>query len=321
MSSTDLAIQNTTFAKDIQEGLSKSPKELSSKYFYDAEGDRLFQEIMNMPEYYLTNAEFEILSTYKDEILQLMEGVPFEMLELGAGDGTKTKILLEHFLDQQADFRYRPIDISQNALDGLVGDLKKAWPSLNVSEVQGDYFKALNKMKLEASAVKLVLFMGATIGNFTRAEALQFLKKLREELNPSDYLLVGFDLKKNPQTILDAYNDPAGITASFNLNLLHRINRELEANFEVDQFQHWENYNPITGETKSYIVSKVEQEVHIAAIDQSFHFDAWEAIYVELSLKYSKEEIDQLASEAGFKVIRNFYDDKKYFADSLWQAK
>ncbi|MCH2081808.1 MAG: L-histidine N(alpha)-methyltransferase [Saprospiraceae bacterium] len=321
MSITDLDISLSVFAKDVQTGLSKTPKELSSKYFYDAIGDRLFQDIMNMPEYYLTDAEFDILTNHKNTILSCVKKDAFDMVELGAGDGKKTKILLEHFLAENADFQYRPIDISENALTGLEGALLKLWPQLEVNGVQGDYFVALNKMRLEKQKNKLILFMGANIGNFSKEDALQFLTRLNEEMTKDDFLLIGFDLKKDPQMILDAYNDPAGITSDFNLNLLQRMNNELGANFDLNAFKHWENYNPITGETKSFIVSKENQKVYFACLDQSFHFDAWEAIYVELSQKYSQAEITTLADAAGFKVVENFYDTHQYFTDSLWQVK
>ena len=320
MSITDSEILNRTFAEDVFNGLSHSPKQLSSKYFYDADGDRLFQEIMRMPEYYLTDAEFEILSTYKDDFLSILNSQAFDLIELGAGDGLKTKILLTHFLEQGADFSYRPIDISGHALSSLQESLSQELPELNVKGQQGDYFKALEQMYVDGNRAKFLLFMGANIGNFSKAEARQFLKTLRNEMKKDDYLLIGFDLKKDPQTILDAYNDPTGITSAFNLNLLKRMNRELGANFKLDNFQHWENYDPITGETKSFIVSKTEQEVYLEVLEKSFSFDAWEAIYVELSQKYSEAEIAQIAKESGFKVDRNFYDQKNYFADSLWQA-
>lgn len=309
-----------TFAKDVQEGLSRDPKELSSKYFYDQKGDELFQAIMRMPEYYLTDCEHSIFSKQRSEILKAIRSDPFELIELGAGDGYKTKVLLEYFLAQEVPFVYRPVDISKNVLDALQTDLQHQWPNLPVRPLSGDYFEMMERLHSEHGQRKVVLFLGANIGNYTRKQALRFLEHLRRELEPGDQLLIGFDLKKDPEIILQAYNDSAGITAAFNLNLLERINRELGANFDLDQFSHWETYHPITGEAKSYLISRVEQEVKIDAVDQTFHFEAWEAIDVERSLKYSPIEIEALARAAGFNPVHHFYDERKYFVDSLWSV-
>lgn len=321
ISTPNLVTFDQTFAKDVEEGLSQRQKKLSSKYFYDKKGDELFQAIMRMPEYYLTDCEYHIFEQQKEEILDTIGRNDFELIELGAGDGFKTKVLLKHFLAEEVPFVYRPVDISQNVLDILKKDLHVAWPQLAVRPLKGDYFEMLERMHSEHGQRKVVLFLGANIGNYTRKEALRFLEKFRKQLDPGDHLLIGFDLKKDPEVILKAYNDPAGITAAFNLNLLTRINRELGGNFDLDQFSHWETYQPISGETKSYLISRKEQTVEISALSKTFKFEAWEAIDVELSLKYSPFEIEALAVAAGFKVTKHFYDDRKYFVDSLWEVK
>ena len=319
--SNDPSIAGTPFARDIRQGLTHSPKKLSSRYFYDERGDRLFQAIMDMPEYYLTNCEYEILTTYRARICApVLRRQPFEIVELGAGDGMKTRILLRHLLEMETDFCYRPIDISQNALNGLEKALRQEMPRLRVQPLQGEYFQVLKNLKESDLLPKLVLFLGANIGNLEREQAQNFLRQLRAALNPGDYLLIGFDLKKDPAVILNAYNDSAGITAEFNLNLLRRINRELNADFDLQAFKHWESYNPATGETKSYIVSTRAQTVCIGLIGLEVEFGAWEAIDVELSLKYSRSEIEALAQEAGFEPLETFSDARDYFVDSLWQA-
>lgn len=319
--SNDTSKTKTPFAQDIRQGLTRSPKKLSSRYFYDERGDRLFQAIMDMPEYYLTNCEYEILTTYRANICRpLLNRQPFEIIELGAGDGIKTRILLRHLMESEADFSYRPIDISQNALDGLEQALHKEMPHLPVQPLQGEYFQVLSSLKEDDRLPRLVLFLGANIGNLDRQQAQDFLRQLHDVLNPGDYLLLGFDLKKDPAVILNAYNDPAGITAEFNLNLLRRINRELDANFNLNAFKHWESYNPATGETKSYIVSTRWQKVYIGALELEIQFDAWEAIDVELSLKYSRSEIENLAKRAGFIQLETYSDTRSYFVDSLWQV-
>jgi dimethylhistidine N-methyltransferase len=313
--------EESAFAQDVTDGLLQHPKQLPSKYFYDAKGDQLFQDIMNMPEYYLTDCELDILQNQKDTILKLIGEDTFDLVELGAGDGTKTKVLLEHFLAQQADFCYSPIDISGNVLQHLKHDLQLRWPQLCCEPLQGDYFKVLKDLALTHEIKKVILFLGANIGNFTSDRAEAFLEHVGDYMRPDDLLIVGFDLKKDPEVILDAYNDPAGITAAFNLNLLERINRELGADFQLDQFKHWETYDPITGATRSFIVSTKDQEVRIEALGQAFHFNAWEAINVELSQKYDIPMIEQLAEEAGFEVLEHLFDDQKYFVDSVWRKK
>ncbi|PTM11491.1 MAG: L-histidine N(alpha)-methyltransferase [Bacteroidetes bacterium] len=312
----------STFAVDVEQGLSSSPKHIPSKYFYDAAGDKLFQQIMAMPEYYLTNCEFEIFEQQKEQILVAFGDNPFELIELGAGDGTKTKILLDYFLAQKADFVYRPIDISAHVLEHLVSDCARRWPDLDVQEVAGDYLEALTEIQQEATGRrKVVFFLGGNIGNFSQTQAVGFYRELASHLAPGDLVLTGFDLKKNPATILAAYNDPAGITAAFNLNLLHRINRELGANFDPAQFLHWETYNPASGEARSYIVSKTDQLVKIKQLQLSVHFSAWEPISVEVSTKYNDRDIKMLATQSGFEIQTTFTDQKHYFVDSLWYFK
>lgn len=312
----------STFALDVEEGLSKYPKQLPSKYFYDATGDQLFQDIMAMPEYYLTNCEFEIFSEQRADILQAIGDTPFELIELGAGDGTKTKLLLEHFLREQADFTYRPIDISGNVLEQLMTACAQEFPDLEVATVEGEYIEALNQIHEEHNdRRKVVLFLGGNIGNFPLAEAKLFLDEIAKCMDTGDLLLTGFDLKKDPKVIQAAYDDPAGITASFNLNLLHRINRELGGNFDLDQFFHWETYNPLSGEARSYLVSRCEQTVNIDQLHLSVHFEAWEAIAVEVSAKYGERDIAEIAQEVGFEIKANFKDQRQYFMDSLWELK
>lgn len=307
------------FAKDTLRGLSAEPKRLFSKYFYDERGDAIFQQIMAMPEYYLTDCEFEIFRKQGENILAEMPDASFDLLELGAGDGTKTKVLLQMLLTQNVDFQYLPIDISQNALNGLEENLTAELPDLKIKTLQGDYFRVLQDLKNIGTRPKVVLFLGSNIGNFAPAAAVEFLCKMHEVLSPGDSLLIGADLKKDPAVIQAAYDDPAGITASFNLNLLERMNRELGADFDLDNWKHWETYNPVTGETKSHLVSKRAQSVHFSTLDRSFDFAAWEAVWVELSQKYSLSDLENIAAQCGYEVVKHFTDERGYYADSLWR--
>ena len=293
-----------SFAEEVQNGLSSNPKFLSSKYFYNEQGDELFQEIMKMPEYYLTRSEYEVFTMHKEAILNIFGqgGKPFQLIEFGAGDGLKTKVLLKHFLKRNARFKYYPIDISNNVLEELSEDLRENFPSLVVKPLNNEYFKALDKLDHSSENRKAILFLGSNIGNFTEDQAVNFLSQLAEKLSPQDYLMVGFDLKKDPETILNAYHDPHGITKAFNLNLLERINDELGGNFDITNFKHWPIYNPLTGATKSFLISMKSQEVFIESLKQNFSFEAWEAIDMEISQKYDLEAIRNLGARAGFEV-------------------
>ncbi|MCK0144605.1 L-histidine N(alpha)-methyltransferase [Arenibacter sp. F26102] len=310
---------DTKFGKDVYNGLTAIPKHLSSKYFYDHNGDKIFQQIMAMPEYYLTNSEYNILDLNKAHITELFTKNTnrINLLELGAGDGIKTKILLEQLSGTGIDFKYIPIDISQNALDQLETSLSMEFPTINVETKQGTYIETLKTIRKEGNSRNIILFLGSNIGNLLHDQALQFLSELENSMDVDDMILLGCDQKKNPQTILDAYNDPAGITETFNKNILKRINSELQGNFDLDKFLHWETYDPQTGTAKSYLVSKEAQEVHIKSIELVVNFEAWETIHTEISQKYDDREITNLARGAGLKISNAFADSNKYFKNYI----
>jgi L-histidine N-alpha-methyltransferase len=308
------------FALDVLIGLSQTPKSLPSKYFYDEEGSKLFQQITELPEYYLTQCESEIFHSKKDEIARLVNGSRFNLVELGAGDGRKTKILLEHFLKAGLDFRYVPIDICEAAVKGLIGGLNKHSPRLPIKGLVADYRDGLKWLSNTNGHRNVVLFLGSSIGNFSYSEAREFLYGLWNALEDGDHLLIGFDLKKDIQLLERAYNDSKDVTARFNLNLLHRINRELGGNFDADQFQHYSTYNALSGAMESYLISRREQVVDIEALNQSFSFEAWEPVHTEYSYKYLESDIASLAEETGFSIVAQLMDSKKYFVDSVWQV-
>ncbi|RPD41375.1 L-histidine N(alpha)-methyltransferase [Chitinophaga barathri] len=326
---TALAYHNTTivekqllvFEKDVLEGLREVPKRLHSKYFYDATGDALFQQIMHCQEYYLTRCEMDILRGQTEQIVRAIrrQAPVFDLVELGAGDASKSFYLLKELLRTGAIDTYFPIDISRNIIAQLQQSLPVKLPGLQVTGLNGEYMDMLQAAGQITGRQKVVMFMGSSIGNFTPAEAVQFCAKLRQQLQPGDMLMIGFDLRKNPKTILDAYNDKAGITRAFNLNLLERINRELDGNFDVSQFEHYPTYDPLTGACKSFLISQKEQAVEIAG--QTVRFGANEPIFMEISQKYTVEEINELASRSGFRPVEFFYDSKRWFTDVLWQCR
>lgn len=313
----------TNFAKETLEGLSASPKYLSSKYFYDTKGSRIFQDIMQMPEYYLTACELEIFKTKKQEIFAAFteKDTQYELIELGAGDGLKTKVLLSHFHDQNADFEYTPIDISEEAVKNLVIDLEQQIPGIKVNGMVGDYFQLIKEIYRYHQTKKILLFLGSNIGNFNESETLIFLSKLKSVMHSGDLLFIGFDLKKDPNIILKAYNDPYGHTAAFNLNLLYRINNELNADFNLHNFKHHEIYDPKTGTAKSNLISLKKQEIKVHDLDISISFEEGEFIFMEMSQKYDIEMIMDLAIKSGFEIVRNFHDQRLYFLNSLWKLK
>jgi L-histidine N-alpha-methyltransferase len=312
---------SNTFFNDVIKGLSATPKRLNSMYFYDAAGDKIFQELMDCPEYYPTNCELEIFQTKTAELaLALMgKGDAFDLIELGAGDATKSSHLLKHLQDKQVDFTYLPIDISSNVINYLTVTLPVTIPGLNITGLNGTYFDMLKQAASLSNRRKVVLFMGSNIGNMPVTEAVEFCKVLREHLNPGDMAVVGFDLKKSPKTILAAYNDSTGITKRFNLNLLHRINRELDGNFDVSQFDHYAMYDPETGACKSYLISLQDQLVTIGT--ETIRFVKDEYIYMEISQKFTVMQTDQLAANSGFRPVELFFDDKKWFLDAIWVAE
>ncbi|QJD95387.1 L-histidine N(alpha)-methyltransferase [Mucilaginibacter robiniae] len=314
-------ILNQQFYEDVVNGLTSHPKHLEAKYFYDSAGDKLFQQIMACPEYYPTNCELEIFTQQTQAICEAMmaDGSAFDLIELGAGDATKSTYLLRYLLEQQADFTYMPIDISANTITYLNAALPGALPGLQLHGLNGDYFDMLQEAAKISTRRKVVLFLGSNVGNMPVADAQAFCTKLRQYLQPEDRVLIGIDLKKNPHTVLAAYNDNTGYTRQFNLNLMERINRELHANFSISQFEHYPMYDPETGSCKSYLISLVDQEVTIGA-NETIHFKKDEYIFMEISQKYAVAETDQLAIQAGFKPIQYFFDERQWFLDAIWQV-
>jgi dimethylhistidine N-methyltransferase len=310
------------FANDVLKGLSSSPKKLSSKYLYDDKGSKLFEEIMLLKEYYPTKCELEIFTKHKSKILEHFHSTEeaLEVVDLGAGNGLKALVLLKYF-QRRINLKYIPIDISELAISQLEDCVKNKLPDLQVKGLHTEYLQGLQKLKKNKHGQKLVLFLGSNIGNFTYKEALTFLTDLNASLNKDDLVLIGFDLKKNPKVVRSAYNDSKGVTAEFNLNILKRINTELGARFDLSKFSFYPTYDPVTGETKSYLISKEDQNVFISGLNKSFNFKKWEPIHTECSNKFDLPTIEKLAKLSGFSLEENFFDSKEYFVDSLWRVK
>lgn len=309
------------FALDVLVGFSAEAKYLPCKYFYDAEGSRLFEQITDLDEYYLTSCEYDILWKAGPDIAKLTSHEPFEIVELGAGDGRKTKLLISAALEHGNDISYIPVDISESAISELVDSLRATYPNLHTQGIVGEYVDSLRHLEHTSPKRKLALFLGSNIGNFDYENALGFLRTLWKHLDHDDLLLVGFDLKKDPAVLTRAYNDTQGLTRDFNLNVLERINTELGGNFDPARFVHHALYNPVRGAMESYLLSLQEQTVTIDAIHKSFQFQPWEAIHLEYSYKYLPDDITAMAQATGFECIAQWTDRRNYFVDALWQVR
>ena len=308
------------FSNEVLQDLGAKPKSLRSKYFYDDIGDDLFQQIMHCPEYYPTRCEAEILRSKADVIAETLRNGfdQFDLIELGAGDATKTSYILQEFVRKQVNMTYMPVDISSSMIDFLSTTLPERIPGLKVQALNGEYFEMVDEANRRSSNHKAVLFLGGNLGNMPPEEALDFCKKLASSLQKGDLVLIGFDLKKNPKVIHAAYDDAGGLTKAFNLNLLTRINRELGGNFDISQFEHYASYDPSSGACKSFLVSLKAQQVTISG--QNIEFEKDEYIDMEISQKYSLEEIDKMASDAGFVPVERFFDSNNWFLDTVWRV-
>jgi dimethylhistidine N-methyltransferase len=306
----------TSFADDVRAGLDGDPKFLSPKYFYDDLGSAIFEAICHLPEYDLTRNEREIFEEHADEIIGAF-GEPLELVELGSGSGKKTRLLIEAILRRQNDVLYHPIDISPGALSASVAALLASYDRLSVSAYASDYFDVLAARRIEPERRALVLFLGSNIGNYAPVEARRLLHAVASAFRPGDGLLLGVDLKKDARTHETAYDDPTGVTAAFNKNLLARINRELGGSFDPRAFDFTAAYDVMRGAVDSYLVSKRAQRVPIAVLERDYAFAAGERIHTESSYKFSVEDVIALACETGFHLARDWSDRGRRFLVSL----
>lgn len=308
------------FALDVHLGLSSQHKFIPSKHFYDENGNKLFQRIAELPEYYLSKAETEILTTHKETLAQRFSSEPFALVEMGAGDGEKTKILLGHFLAKGLDFHYAPIDISESTLSELEASLSERFPTLSFQGRSAEHASGISEIDAFSETRTVLLFLGSNIGKFSLPEMKLFLKTVWHGLNKGDFALIGFDLKKDVRIMQAAHDDKEGVARAFNLNLLQRINRELGGSFNVERFYHHEIYNPRESAMESYLISLEAQEVYIDALKTTYRFAPCEAIFTGRAYKFSDASIRELAHETGFEVVETFKDSRQYFADSLWRV-
>ncbi|HEX8355665.1 MAG TPA: L-histidine N(alpha)-methyltransferase [Pyrinomonadaceae bacterium] len=312
------------FAEDVRRGLTSRPKRLPPKYFYDELGSQLFDAICLLPEYYLTRAESEIFERHAREIVgAAREGAGrVTLFELGSGSASKTRRIIDALLASQTSLTYVPVDISPAALEASARALLGGYENLSVTAYAADYDGALPRLgeSREEGSRALVLFLGSNIGNFDRGEARAFLGRLRGVLRAGDRLLLGADLKKEAGALEAAYDDPLGVTAAFNLNLLARINRELGADFRLRDFRHLALYDEPEGRVEMHLESAREQAVRVGALGLDVGFGAGERIHTENSYKYSLDELSALAAETGFSRARTWLDSGGRFSSNLFVA-
>jgi L-histidine N-alpha-methyltransferase len=324
--------QNNTefeeFASDVARCLASKSKYLSPKYLYDKVGSQLFEQICLQPEYYLTRTEASILNKHAPLISKLA-GSNMKIIELGSGSSSKTAILLSYLSSQKKKIYYFPIDISSSILIESERKLKSQFPNASIIGIRSDYGTGIDRAAAECMAIenknnnnisytKLVLFLGSTIGNFELIEARSLLRSVREKLHTNDFLLIGFDLQKDELVLNAAYNDKAGMTAKFNLNLLARINRELGGNFDPRKFEHCAFYSDERYRIEMHLVSKTDQKLYIGALGKTFALRKGESIHTENSYKYNSSQIAALAEDCGFTVKKNFTDEKRWFDLALF---
>jgi L-histidine N-alpha-methyltransferase len=311
-----------TFAEDVRRGLTSTPKFLYPKYFYDELGSRLFEAITVLPEYYPTRAEAEILRTHASEIVATLGG-PVWLLELGSGDGQKTRLVIEALLARQGKLEYVPVDISESAVEASSRSLLFSYPELRITGYIGEYQTALRKIREDrrAPGLTLVLFLGSTLGNLDPEERRVLLRDVRALLNPGEGFLLGVDLKKPESELLPAYDDALGVTAAFNLNLLVRVNRELRGEFDLGGFRHKAVYNPREGRVEMHLESRRAQTVAIRELGIEVPFAAGETIHTESSYKFDREQVAALAADTGFEVRKTWTDSEERFASNLLVAR
>lgn len=300
------------YAEEVVRGLTSRSKTLPCKLFYDELGSQLFEEITEVPEYYLTRSELEILQNCSQDIVQ-SAGSPVSVVELGAGTATKTSTLLRAVGRRQIRVKYFPIDISPSALGEAKKRVRSEFPGSLVQPIVADFgngFRFLNEI---GPCRKLVLYLGSSIGNFDPDEAVAFLRKVHDQLSPGDSLLLGTDMVKSPEILVPAYDDAQGVTAEFNKNILRRINRELSADLDLTSFRHVAEWNPKRSRMEIYLQSTREQASMIGLTRTIVRFAAGERIHTENSYKYTLEMVERMLCVSGFNLEKTWFDQRKWF--------
>jgi L-histidine Nalpha-methyltransferase len=315
----DVELHQHTFARDVAFGLTAPQKWLPPKYFYDERGSRLYEQICGLREYYPYRAELEILSTYATEIHA--EIGRLALVELGSGNATKTRHLLTAYERARRPFRYCPVDISREILLDTADRLVHEYSHIDIRAMHADFAKQPEVIQAFQLEKKAVAFLGSTLGNFTPKESAEFLRRTAAILGPDDAFLLGVDLKKSPAILVPAYDDAQGITAAFNLNVLHRINYELGGRFDPQRFEHVALYNAERGRIEMHLRSRLAQHVPVIKIEQTMSFRKDETIHTESSYKYTEDEVRDLGYRANLVLRRTWFDARRYFLVALFRLR
>lgn len=304
---------------DVVQGLTQTPKTLPPRYFYDDKGSQLFEQICELPEYYLTRTETAILQEYAGEIAQMTGEC--ELVELGSGSSTKTRILLNAYQDMGERLRYVPIDVSAGILESSARELLVDYPSLQVHAKCSTYELALARLSPTGLSSRMICFIGSTLGNLTPEECDRFFSQITNALQSGEYLLLGIDLAK-PKHLLDAaYNDSCGLTAAFNLNMLEHLNRRFEGNFDISEFEHWAFYNETQQQIEMHLRSKRSQTIQLRALDLTIEFSSGETILTEISRKFDLKTMQQYLQTQGLKPLQVWTDQQQWFGLLLCQMQ
>jgi dimethylhistidine N-methyltransferase len=310
-----------SLAEAVRAGLTSSPKSVPCRFFYDRRGSLLFEEICELPEYYPTRTERSILDDCAPALADCFDRPP-RLVELGSGSASKTRLLIEALIGRHGSLRFAPIDISRSMLERTAEQLLEDYPQLEVHAVASDHEAGLAHLeRTQEDEPQLVVWLGSSIGNFHRPEAAEFLRRVRAGMAPADRLLVGIDLRKDPATLRRAYADRDGVTARFNLNLLSRINRELDGRFDLASFEHEARWREEPGRIEMHLVSRRRQEIPIGALGVRVSFAEGESIHTESSYKYSAEEIDALARGADLYSEERWTDRSGWFSVNLFAPR
>ena len=309
--------RETSFGEEVERGLTGPSKRIPCRFLYDERGSRLFEQICGTPEYYVTRAEHEILADRSEEIANIFPS-PITLAELGSGSSSKTRLLIEALLRRHGGLRYLPVDISRTMLEASSLDLIDRYDALEIRAIASEYNAGLRHVGAETDRSKLIAWLGSNAGNYERADAAKLLGNVRSAMAPADRLLIGIDLRKDRETLENAYDDAQGITAKFTVNLLDRINRDLGGHFDLEQFRHRAVYDEAEGRMEIGLVSLRHQRVVVDALDLEIDLAVGEFIHLEHAVKYSPSEIKELAASAGMHAERGWLDSRKRFSLNLF---
>ena len=308
----------TIAGSDVIQGLTQTPKTLPPKYFYNDRGSQLFEQICELPEYYPTRTEAVILRQYAGEIAQLTGSC--ELVELGSGSSTKTRLLLDAYEALGYPLRYLPIDVSAGILESSAQQLLADYPSLKVHGLVSTYELALQQLKPSQLPSRMIFFLGSTLGNLNPQECDIFFSQIKAALNIGEYFLLGIDLQKSKQLLEAAYNDSQGVTAEFNINVLEHLNQRFEGNFDTQSFEHWAFYNDQLHQIEMHLRSLKAHTVRLEALDLTVKFDTDETIMTEISRKFDLGVMQQELQEKGLKPLQVWTDPKQWFGLILCQC-